>query len=80
MMPKWTGWMPSLTAIGYRIGAMISTIEDGSITLPASSSSTLTTSRKVIQLMPLSVIQLDIACGICSLVIRNENSTALVTM
>ena len=30
--------------------------------------------------MPLSVIQAVIACGICSLVIRNENSTALVMM
>ena len=59
---------------------MISTIDDGSITLPASSSSRFTSSRNVIQLMPLSVIQLAIACGICSLVIRNENSTALVTM
>ena len=39
MMPKWTGSMPSFIATGNRIGAMISTIDDGSITLPASSSS-----------------------------------------
>ena len=59
---------------------MISTIEDGSITLPASSSSMLTSSRKPIQPTPASVIQAAIACGICSVVIRNENSTALVMM
>ena len=72
--------MPSATATGNRIGAVISTIEVGSITLPATSSSTFTNSRNVIQLMPLPVIHPVIACGICSDVIRNENSTALVTM
>ena len=38
--------MPSLIATGNRIGAMIRMIDDGSMTLPAISSSTLTTSRK----------------------------------
>jgi len=52
-----------------QIGAVISTIDDGSITLPASSSK-LTTSRNSTQPMPLSLIQAVIACGICSLVIR----------
>ena len=55
-------------------------MEDGSITLPASSSSRFTSSRNVIQVMPLPVIQFAIVCGICSCVIRNENSTALVMM
>ena len=44
--------MPSLTATGNRIGAMISTIEDGSITLPATSSRMLTNSRNPIQARP----------------------------
>ena len=59
---------------------MISTIDDGSITLPASSSSTLTTSRKIDPVDACRVIQAAISCGICSFVIRNENSTALVMM
>ncbi|CKX44816.1 Uncharacterised protein [Mycobacterium tuberculosis] len=62
------------------MGAIIRTIDDGSITLPARRSNRLTRSRNVIQLMPLPVIHAAIVCGICSLVIRNENSTALVTM
>ena len=40
--------MPSFIATGNRIGAMISTIDEGSITLPASSSTTLTNSRNAI--------------------------------
>src|SRR5512135_2120194 len=79
-IPKWIGSTPSLSATGNRIGAMISTIDDGSITLPASSSITLTTSRKPITPSPCATIHDAIACGICSLVIRNENSTALVMM
>ena len=51
-MPKWIGSMPSLIATGNRIGAMIRMIDDGSITLPAISSSTLTTSRNAIQPRP----------------------------
>ena len=80
MMPKCTGSMPSFIATGNRIGAMISTIEEGSITLPASSSRTFTNSRNAITPRPLSSIQAAIACGICSEVMRNENSTALVMM
>src|SRR5436305_813972 len=45
-MPKCTGSMPSRIAVGNRIGAMIRMIEDGSMKLPAISSSRLTTSRK----------------------------------
>ncbi len=80
MMPKCTGSMPSFIAIGNMIGAMISTIDEGSITLPASSSSTLTTSRNAIGPSPLSSIHAAITCGICSEVMRNENITALVMM
>jgi hypothetical protein len=69
-----------LVASGYRIGAMIKRIDDGSITLPAASSRMLTTSRNTQRLKFLSMIQAAIACGICSCVIRNENSTALVMM
>ena len=46
---------------------MISTIDDGSITLPAISSRMFTSSRNSIQPMPLPVIQFAIVCGICSL-------------
>ena len=59
---------------------MISTIDDGSITLPAISSSTLTISRNMIQSTPIEVIQSAICCGMFSFAIRNENSTALVMM
>src|SRR5450830_1724834 len=79
-IPKWTGSIPSFMATGNRIGAMISTIDDGSMTLPANNSKTLTTSRKVIGPRPLSVIMAAIACGMFSLVTRNENRTALVMM
>ena len=80
MMPKWTGSMPSFIATGNRIGAMISTIDEGSITLPARSRSTLTNSRKATTPRPLSSIHAAMTCGICSEVIRNENITALVMM
>ncbi len=59
---------------------MINRIDDGSITLPASSRMTLTTSRNIQTEKFLSMIQAAISCGICSCVIRNENSTALVMM
>ncbi len=49
---------------------MISTIEEGSITLPASSSTTLTNSRNATTPRPLSSIQLASSCGICSEVMR----------
>ena len=58
----------------------MSTIEVGSITLPATSSSRFTNSRNSTQVRPEVVIQFVIACGICSLVIRNENRMALVMM
>ncbi|MNK27565.1 hypothetical protein D3C87_459230 [compost metagenome] len=67
-------------ATGNRIGAMISTMDDGSMTLPANNSSTLTTNKKLITPRPLPVIHSAIACGMFSLVIRNENSTAFVMM
>ena len=59
---------------------MIRRIDDGSITLPAASRIRLTTSRNTQIEKFLSMIQAAIACGICSCVIRNENSTALVMM
>ena len=70
MMPKCTGSMPSFIATGNRIGAMISTIDDGSITLPASSSTMLTNSRNATTPRPLSSIHAASSCGICSEVIR----------
>ena len=48
--------------------------------LPASSSSTLTISRKAITPRPWPIIQSASACGMFSLVMMNENSTALVMM
>ena len=59
---------------------MMSRIDDGSITLPAISSTMLTTSRNTQTSKCRSMIQAAIACGMFSLVIRNENSTALVMM
>ena len=79
-MPKCTGSIPSFIATGNMMGAMISTIDDGSITLPASSSSTLTNNRNATWPRPLSSIHAAMTCGICSDVIRNENMTALVIM
>ena len=70
MMPKWIGSMPSLIATGNRIGAMISTIDDGSITLPASSSTMLTNSRNATTPRPLSSIHAASCCGMFSEVIR----------
>ena len=80
MMPKCTGSMPSFIATGNRIGAMISTIDDGSITLPASSSSTLTTSRKAIRPGPCRASTSRQLLRDVLVVIRNENITALVMM
>src|SRR5450432_1006478 len=48
-MPKWTGLMPSCTAAGKKIGAMIRMIDEGSMKLPAASRITLTTSRKPVR-------------------------------
>ena len=45
MIPKWTGSTPSFMAMGNRIGAMIRVIDDGSMTLPASSSRMFTANR-----------------------------------
>ena len=59
---------------------MISRIDDGSITLPASSRMMFTNIRNTHTLKCCSTIQAVIDCGICSCVIRNENSTALVMM
>ncbi len=59
---------------------MIRRIDDGSMTLPAASRITFTTSRNTQTEKFLSMIQAAISCGICSCVIRNENSTALVMM
>ena len=70
MMPKCTGSMPSLIATGNRIGAMISTIEEGSITLPASSRMTLTNSRNATAPRCLSSIHAASSCGMFSEVIR----------
>ena len=47
-IPKCTGSMPSFMATGKRIGAMMRIMDEGSMTFPASSSMTLTTSRKTI--------------------------------
>src|SRR3954468_8971963 len=80
MMPKCTGSMPSFIATGTRIGAMISTIDEGSITLPAISNSTFTIIRNAIGPSPLSSSHAAICCGMFSEVIRKENSTALVMM
>ena len=62
------------------MGAMISTMAAGSIKLPAASKITLTNSRNATRPKPWLVIQAAMLCGICSDVIRKENSTALVTM
>jgi len=53
-------------------------MEDGSMTLPASSSSTLVTSRKATTPRLCPSIQSAMSWGICSWVIRKENRTALV--
>ena len=79
-MPRCTESMPSRIAAGCRIGAKIRMIDDGSITLPASSRITLTSSRKPTTPRSLPMIQSAIACGMFSCDIRNENSTALVMM
>ena len=63
-----------------RIGARISTIDDGSMKLPAASRSTLAMSRKPIRPTPVPSMPSAIACGMFSCVIRNENSIALVMM
>ncbi len=55
-------------------------IDDGSMKLPAISSSTLTSSRKPITPKFEARIQSAIACGIFSLAKTKENSTALVMM
>ncbi|KFB70310.1 MAG: hypothetical protein AW09_004614 [Candidatus Accumulibacter phosphatis] len=47
-MPKCTGSIPSFIATGKRIGAKISTIDEGSMKLPASRRMMLTASRKAI--------------------------------
>jgi len=47
-MPKCTGSMPNFIATGNKIGSMINTIDDDSITLTAKSKSTFTTSWKQI--------------------------------
>ena len=59
---------------------MIRMIDDGSMTLPASSSRTLTTSRNPNQPRSWAVIHSASADGIFSLVSTNENNTALVMM
>ena len=79
-IPRCTESMPSFIAAGCRIGAKIRMIDDGSITLPASSRITLTNSRNAITPSSLPRIQSAIACGMFSCDIRNENSTALVMM
>ena len=48
--------------------------------LPAISSRMFTTTRNIHGDSPISLIQVDRPCGICSEVSRNENSTALVMM
>ncbi len=80
MIPKCTGSTPSAIATGYRIGAMIRTMAEGSITIPIISRSTLTTRRKPTLPRPSETIHSDSACGICSEVRMKANITALVMM
>ncbi|OPZ05031.1 MAG: hypothetical protein BWZ09_01381 [Alphaproteobacteria bacterium ADurb.BinA305] len=80
MMPKCTGSMPSLMAIGNRIGARISTIDDGSMKLPAISIRMLAMIRKPIIPTPVPIMKSAISCGMFSCVSRKENKTALVMM
>ena len=70
----------SFMATGNRMGAKISTMLEGSMKLPASNKITFTASRKVIMPRPLPSIQSASVCGMFSLVIMKENSTALVMM
>ncbi len=59
---------------------MISTIAEGSITMPMTSSMMLTTIRNSILPSPSPVIQLVIDWGICSEVRMKANIAALVMM
>ena len=79
-IPRCTGCTPSAAAIGNRIGAMIRTIADGSMKLPAASSTMLMTSRNAIVPNPWAVIHSAMDCGICSEVSSHENTAALVMM
>ncbi len=78
--PKWIGSMPSLVAIGNRIGAVIRMIDEGSMKLPITSSRMFTAIKKPITPTPECVNHSAMPCGICSLVRIKENNTALVMM
>jgi TRAP-type uncharacterized transport system fused permease subunit len=68
MMPRCTGSMPSLVAIGNRIGARIRMMPVGSMKQPAISSRTLTTIRNTHGCMPQPMIASAMTCGIRSVV------------
>ena len=79
-MPRWIGSMPSFMAMGKKIGARISTIAEGSMKLPATSSTTLTISRKPIGVRPSCTTHSVICWGICSVVNTWAESMALAMM